>query len=62
MPRLPKSRRPRRSRITVGTCATCGVRFVALPDRVEHTKEVLRVHALACPGGDRTGDVVQPFK
>jgi len=59
--RLLTPRRSRRAPEPVGACAVCGVAFAASDERRTDVLEVLRVHERICPGGIRTGHVVEPF-
>jgi hypothetical protein len=47
--------------VPVGTCDRCGVTFVAKEDHYVAVREVLRVHEIVCPGGDRDGEWAAPF-
>ena len=48
-------------RVLVGSCRSCRVAFAARPHDREAVAEVLRVHEAVCPGGDRDGEIAEPF-
>ena len=48
-------------RAVAGTCPACGVAFVTEPRFRAGTEAVLAAHARICPGGERTGETVDPF-
>jgi hypothetical protein len=46
---------------SVGMCAICRVTFFSSPDGEKLVQDLLRVHEMICPGGDRTGERVMPI-
>jgi hypothetical protein len=44
-----------------GECPRCHVRCAGSPADREKLEEVLRVHRLHCPGGDRSDELWRPF-
>jgi hypothetical protein len=49
------------ARTRVGICARCGVTFVASDADRRVTGAALRAHERVCPGGDRSGETVEPM-
>jgi hypothetical protein len=42
-------------------CGACGVGFIGAHGDAHLLTEVLRVHEIICPGGERAGELVTPF-